>query len=509
MNPTDNPRAEQQEIDASAKWPVLVFFGSALVWLLIGGALQLVASIQLHTPEFLANTPWFKDHLPFFIADSAWFTHGRVAPAAQNALVYGWGFNAAFGFALWLMARLSAATLRSGGWLLVAAKFWNVGLTLGLIGILTGASTSYELMEMPRFVTLLLLGAYLLIGVWAVTTFSVRNTEQVFASQWYILGAAFWFPWLYLAASRLLVEAPVRGVVQAVVNAWYVNGVYGLWFLPLALAAAYYFLPKILGRPIYDYYIAPIAFWWLAVTTAFAAGSRLIGGPVPAWVATLGTVANFLVLAAVVMIGVNLFGTLAGRFGAAQKSLTLRFILLSLFSFLAVVVLNFLLSLRGFAVTAQFTLLPELRDWLMLYGCFSTAMFGAAYFLLPRITGKGWRSTALIQAHYGATVLGLLAVLVALGAGGWIQGRMLNDAGVQFSSITQALVPWLTLRSLALVTLLVGHAAFLINFVWIACPINSRATADAAIQNPPDMTVPTALTHSSPHAHGTATEGAH
>ena len=38
MNSTDkNARTEQAEIDASAKWPVLVFFGSALVWLLLGG----------------------------------------------------------------------------------------------------------------------------------------------------------------------------------------------------------------------------------------------------------------------------------------------------------------------------------------------------------------------------------------------------------------------------------------------------------------------------------------
>src|ERR1700690_1741890 len=155
MNSTDHPspepvegipRSEQQDIDASAKWPVLVLFGSALLWLLVGGALQLVASIQLHTPAFLAACEWF--------------THGRVAAAAQNALVYGWGMNAGFAFSLWLMARLSAAALRSGGWLLVAASFWNLGLTLGLIGILTGASTSYELLEMPRFVTMLLLGSY-------------------------------------------------------------------------------------------------------------------------------------------------------------------------------------------------------------------------------------------------------------------------------------------------------------------------------------------------------------
>lgn len=476
MNPPDtNDRSEQQEIDASAKWPVLVLFGSALVWLLVGGALELVASIQLHSPALMA--------------DCEWFTHGRVAAAAQNALVYGWGMNAGFAFALWLMARLSAAALRSGGWVMVAALFWNFGLTLGLIGILNGASTSYELLEMPRFVTLLLLGSYLLIGVWIVTTFTVRNTENVFASQWYLLGAAFWFPWLYFVARTMLFTAPVHGVVQSIVNAWYVSGLYGLWFVPLALAAAYYFLPKILGRPIYDYYIAPIGFWWFAVTTAFAGGSRLIGGPVPAWVATLGAVANFLVIAAVVMIGVNLFGTLSGRFAAAQKSLTLRYILLSLFGFIVASALNYLLSSRDFAMTAQFTFIPALRDWVLFYVCFSTAMFGAAYFYLPRVTGKAWRSPALIKIHYGATALGVLALVVGLFWAGWHQGRLLNDAGVQFSDITRALAPWLKFHTVMLVVLLVGHAAFLLNFIWIACPFNSRATAVAAINNPPAMEV--------------------
>src|ERR1700712_1321242 len=159
MNSTDkNVRTEQAEIDASAKWPVLVFFGSAIGWLLFGGALQLIASIQLHSPAFLAACPWT--------------THGRLVPAAQNALVYGWGMNAAFAFGLWLMARPSAATLRHGGCPFVPSKFLNVGGTLGILGILGGYSTSFELLEMPRYVTLILLVAYALIGVWAVTTFS-------------------------------------------------------------------------------------------------------------------------------------------------------------------------------------------------------------------------------------------------------------------------------------------------------------------------------------------------
>lgn len=473
MNSPDQSRAEQQEIDASAKWPVLAFFGSALFWLLAGGVLQLIASIQLHSPSFLA--------------DCAWFTHGRVSAAGTNAFIYGWGMNAGFAFALWLMARLSAATLRSGGWLLVAAKFWNVGVFLGIAGIMTGASTSFDLLEMPRFVSLLLLGSYLLIGIWVVTTFSVRNTENVYVSQWYLLGAVFWFPWLYLASQRLLVETPVHGTVQAIANAWYVHGLNNLWFLPLALAAAYYFLPKILGKSIYDYYVAIIGFWWLSVTLAFAGGARLIGGPVPAWVGTLGTASNMLALIGVLIVCVNLFGTLAGRVGDVKKSVTLKFVVLGILGFVVAIVLDFLLSLRDVAATAQFTFIPEVRDWVVVYACFSTAMFGAAYFFLPRVTGKAWRSPALVTAHAYATLLGVVVLVVGLTYAGWQQGVMLNDASVPFANITKAMQPWFAFRTVVLMLLTLGHLAFAINFVWIACPFSSQSTPEAAIKTPPAL----------------------
>ena len=58
MNSTDhNGRTEQMEIDASAQWPVLAFFASAVGWLVLGGALQLAAAIQLHTPAFWSTQP--------------------------------------------------------------------------------------------------------------------------------------------------------------------------------------------------------------------------------------------------------------------------------------------------------------------------------------------------------------------------------------------------------------------------------------------------------------------
>lgn len=482
MNSTaSNSRAEQLEIDASTRWPVLVFLGSGLVWLLLGGVFQLAANIQLHNPAFLA--------------DCAWTTHGRLAPAAQNILVYGWGFNAAFAFMLWLMARLSATTLRHGGWLFVAAKFWNLGVTLGVGGILAGYSTSFDLLEMPRFVVLLLLAAYALVGVWAVTTFSIRNTENVYASQWYLFGAAFWFPWLYSVAQIMLFRSPVRGVLQPIVEAWYVNGVYGLWFAPVALAAIYYFLPKLLGKPVAGYYTAPLAFWWFVFATALAGGSRLIGAPVPVWIPTLGVVAHMLLVLPLIVFGVNFLGTLKGSFGAAFGSPTLRFVTLSIVSFFLAAILAIVLAMRSVAVTHQFTLIESLRDWLLFYPFFSAAMFGAAYFYLPRLTGKAWRSSALTGAHFGATVLGVVLLFVGLAAGGCQQGRMLADASVSFGQITDSLAGWHTLNSVGLGLLLLGHVAFFINFFFISCPLTSRDTAAAEIPAPPALTLATKEGH--------------
>ncbi|WP_438479452.1 cbb3-type cytochrome c oxidase subunit I [Oleiharenicola lentus] len=469
-------RTEQIEIDASAKWPVLAFFGSALLWLLVGGAMQLAAAIQLHTPSFLANCEWT--------------THGRLAPAAQNALVYGWGMNAAFAFGLWLMARLSATTLRHGGWLFIAAKFWNLGVTLGLVGILGGYSTSFELLEMPSYVSLLLLVAYALIGVWAITTFSIRNTENVYASQWYLFGAAFWFPWLYAVAQIMLFKAPVRGALQPIVNAWYVHGLYSLWFVPVALAAIYYFLPKLLGKPVANYYLAPMAFWWLVVSSAFAGGSRLIGAPVPVWIPTLGVVANMVSLVAVFVIGLNIFGTLSGRLGEVKNSLTLRFILLSVVGFFLAFIFNVGLATRAVASVAQFTVLDGLRDWLVFYVCFSSAMFGAAYFFLPRLTSREWRSGALVKLHFGATLVGVVLLTVGLTYAGFKQGSLLNDHAVAFADLSKSMSTWYALRSAVFGLLLVGHGAFFINFLGLACPVNSKKTAVAQFRNPPALQSP-------------------
>src|ERR1035437_1861923 len=150
-------RAELSEIDASTKLPVMFFLCSAVLWLLVGTAFALISSFKLHTPGFLG--------------DIEWLTFGRARTAHLNAVIYGWSVNAAFAVAFWLMARLSRSVLRHAGLLMIAGAFWNIGVTIGIIGILAGDSTSIEWLEIPPYATLLLFVAYALIGAWALITF--------------------------------------------------------------------------------------------------------------------------------------------------------------------------------------------------------------------------------------------------------------------------------------------------------------------------------------------------
>lgn len=469
-------RSEQAAIDASAKWPVLCLVASSVFWLLVGGALQLTAAIQSHSPGFLAGCEWF--------------TFGRVHPAAQNALAYGWGMNAALAISLWLMARLSATTLRHGGWLMVATKFWNIGVLLGVLGILGGWSTSFELLEMPRFVVLLLLVGYALIAAWVVTTFSIRNTENVYASQWYLLAAVFSFPWLFAVAQVMLLKAPVAGTLQALVNAWYVNGLLALCFVPFGLAIAYYFLPKLIGRPVNLYYVAPLGFWWLVAAGGLLAGTRLVNAPVPVWIPTLGVAAALMLVVPITVVALNLAGSLLSAGGKLGRSLTLPFIAVGVVAFLLWGVLAIVTSTRALAADFQFTLGPSGLDWLAIYGAFSIPAFGALYFIVPRLTGREWAAPALIRAHFWAAALGLLLYVGASIVGGFEQGALLAKAEVPFAEVSAALVPWLGARSIALMLLAIGHVAFAVNFAWAVCPYNSGHAADAVLTPPAAMPVP-------------------
>ncbi len=438
-------------IDESSRVPVLVFFSAGVAWLIVGTVLALVASVKLHSPGFLA--------------DLSWCTFGRVRPAHLNTMSYGWASQAGIGVMLWMFARLSKARLRLPRLLVVAAVIWNVALVAGTVGILAGQSTAVEWLEFPPYVAPLLTLAFAIIAVAAFLTFSDRQEGHVYVSQWYLFGAAFWFPWLYVTANLLILFVAVRGVLQPAVNWWFAHNVLGLWLTPIGVAAAYYLIPKVLGRPIYSYYLSIIGFWALAFFYNSAGIHHLIGGPMPAWMITYSIVASVMMLIPVGTVAINHHMTMLGRFRALRYSPTLRFIVFGAMSYTAVSVQGSLQSLRTINEVTHFTHYTVAHAHLGVYAFFTMTMFGSMYYIVPRLTNWEWSSANLIRVHFWSSAVGIALYWMALTWGGWFQGRMLNDSSIPFMEIVQYTLPYLQARSLSGVLMTIGHFAFAWLFI--------------------------------------------
>lgn len=428
----------------------MLYFGSGLAWLFVGTVLALMASIKLHKATFLG--------------DVAWLTYGRIEPAAANAIVYGFAMQTALGALLWIMCRLGNVRLLFQPTLCVAGLIWNLALTVGFIGILTGASTGYEWLEMPKFAALMMFVAYAMIGVCAATNFHFRGQRALYPSQWYLLGALFWFAWIYSAANLLLLVVPVRGVFQNVVNAWYVANLTDLWFTSVALAIVFYFLPKLIDRPLYSDLLAAFGFWTLAFFAQWTGMTRLISGPVPAWMPSVGVAANGLMLVPLIAVAMNWYLTAEGRVRVLKQSDTGRFIWFAAISYVVAASVQILLGLREVSEVTQFTYAEVARTQLLLHGFVAMALFGAVYYIVPRVTEIEWPALKAVRSHFMCYAVGVVLIFVGLGAGGVLQGFRMNQTTAEFVSVTRSTIPFVGVSTLGILLLLIGQIFLLRNF---------------------------------------------
>ena len=449
--PAGERRLAATEIDASCRWPLLLLFCSGICWLVFGTGLGLISSIKLHAPGFLADCPWL--------------TLGRVRPATMNSILYGFASQVGLGVLLWLMCRLGGVKLLFQLPLLLAWKLWNIAVTVGVLAILAGASTGFEWLEMPGYAAGMLFAAYVMIGLCAVATFTLRRQRELFPSQWYLLAALFWFPWIYSAANYLLVLDPVRGTLQSAVNAWYTGNLLGLWLPPIGLAAIFYFVPKLTGQPLYSRQLAAFGFWTLAFFTNFAGLTGLIAGPVPRWMPSVSSAASVCLLVPLLSNGWNWHLTNAGNRAACKTDLVLRFVLFGAACYLVNGLLAAAMALPTVSNLTNLTYAVVGRTQLLLHGFVGMVLFGCLYYIVPLLVRMRWPNEKWIRLHLVFSATGVTLLWLALTIGGLLQGFRLADARIPFLSVLKGTIPFVGLSTLGVLLLLAGQLVFLANFV--------------------------------------------
>jgi cytochrome c oxidase cbb3-type subunit I len=440
-------KSDSGEIDRSCCLPSLALFGGAALWLVIGSVLGLLASIKFHAPDFLANC--------------AWLTYGRLQPAADDALLYGFCLPAGLGAALWLLARLSQTPVRGVIVPIVAANLWHLGVLVGLVAILIGDSTGFTWLEFPRGGSVPIFFAYLLLALWAMMIFAGRRERALYPSQWFLVAALFWFPWIYSTANLFLVAWPVRGVAQAVIGWWFANNLLVVWMGLVGLGAAFYFLPKLAGRPLQSHYLALFAFWTFILFATWCGIPP--GAPVPAWLPTLSSVGAAWLIVPLIVIAMMTWRTAGFITPECLSGGIYSFIRLGIGSFRWSLLMLIAMACPYIGRMTDFTWFGLAQTELQLYGFFAMTMFGASYYLLPRVVGIEFPFPRLVRVHFWLSLAGIALLVIPLAIGGIVQGLKWQDPNIAFAESTRAMLPFLRVSTTGLLLMLLGNLLFFAN----------------------------------------------
>jgi len=449
---SSSPAAEAPAValseEQSARWPVLLMLWGGVNWLVLATLLGLLTSLKFHGPGLMA--------------DSAWLTYGRLQPVFWTILLYGFGLQSGWAAGLWMLMRLGRTSVVLPWAAITGACLWNLGLVIGVVGILAGQSTGHPWLEMPGYATPLLLLGCALVSASLLATFQARRTLELEPAQWFLLAAIFWFPWVYSTAQILLVLAPVRGIMQAVVAWWF--GAQLLWFCLafVGLAILWELIPGLVGRPLHSRYLALFAFWLLVLCTGWRGIPN--SAPVPAWMPSVSTVFAVFSVVPLLAVALNFHRTLAGRYRAMTKDSVRVLALTSVLAYGLVTLLGILQRLPSISRTTDLTFFGPGVQALFVYGFLGSALLAISYEIVPRLLPTAFPSRALGRFQVATWVLGLVIHAFPLVLGGIAQGTALNQPEREFMDAFQPGLMALRLSTLGDLLLLVSATLYAFNF---------------------------------------------
>jgi cytochrome c oxidase cbb3-type subunit 1 len=90
-------------------------------------------------------------------------------------------------------------------------------------------------------------------------------------------------------------------------------------------------------------------------------------------------------------------------------------------------------------------------------------MFGAVYYVLPRLAQAELPSPGLVRLHFWCAVLGLMLFVLPLAVGGVLEGRAMNDARIAFMDASKVSLPFLRVSITGDLLMAAGHLLLAVN----------------------------------------------
>ncbi len=409
----------REAVDRSCRGPVLFLAFSAVAWLLVYSLFALLAGVKVHASGMMA--------------DSAWLAYGRIQPASQLALQFGFLVQLGLAVSAWILSHRGKTVLVDGGYLIFGGMLWNAGVTLGFLGILAGNASGLEGLQMPGKVLPLLFFGFVLVGLSLVQTNNRRTDEEMSPAQWFLFAATLWLPWV-LAGSYLLIHFfHAKGVVANIVDWWFIQNFARVYLTFVGLGTLFHFLPALSGRQLVGRGHAQFAFWVMLLFGSVGGVSP--GAPVPAWLPALSTVTAVFYFFGVIAAWVSLTRTISGASAADDAdSLVYNLMRLAALVFISISVVNVFFAFPGPGSTAEFTTYGPAMELLFNLGFVGLTLIAALYHIFPRLAGMDF-SPRMTRIQTTAIVLGFFGATLPTALGGLMSGDAELGSGFYFASL--------------------------------------------------------------------------
>jgi cbb3-type cytochrome c oxidase subunit I len=415
---------------------------AALAMVLYSALVGLIIALKFHWPDFLGDTPWL--------------TWGRLRYSHTQGIFFGWLGNAFLAFFYHAVPRLAGrpVTGRAVGWLLFVV--WNFLVVIpGWVLVQTGFSQPLEWAEFPIVTDVFVVFAFVLMVIQFVLPFFQRTLSGLYVSAWYILGGTVFTLFAYPVGN--FVPEFVPGAQGATYSGLWIHDAVGLYVTPFAVAILYFVIPSVTGRPIYSHFLSMLAFWMLFFLYPLNGTHHFIFSSIPMAAQTGAIVASVYLGMDVVLNVTNLLLSLRGAAGVVARDVPLRFVWVSILSYLAVSLQGSMQALMPVNRFVHFT------DWVIGHSHF--AMIGFASFAAIGGLLHAWKRTAGLRYNGGAAnwafwllAVGLFLMVLDLTAAGMVQGQLWQSDTPWIDSVSASQPYWIS-RSLAGLLVLAAFGA--------------------------------------------------
>ena len=429
------------------------YFVSGAIWGMIGALYGLTAALALIAPDLISQNPIF--------------TFGRLRPIHVNVVALGFVYSLLLGAGAYYVPRLCKLkglwNERLGN---IAVWIWNAVFVSAAITLHMGQTQARELAELVWWIDILVAVS---LGIYAINIYMTlvnRKEKILYVSVWYVAGGITWTISVYFIGNIMWLppHGAIPGIMDAVWLWFYGHNVVGLILTPMAVATAYWIIPRAVKAPVWSHTMSLIGFWVLLVVYTHTGTHHLIQAPVPQWLKVISIVDSFALLIPVFTVLFNIWLPMRGRLGMLHNNIGAKFAFVGTIWYAIVCLQGPMQSLPSVQKLTHFTHWVVAHAHIAILGFAGFIAIGATYTILPIILKKPLYSKRLADLHYWIIMIGLIVMFVDLTAAGLVQGSgWLNK--IPFYRIVSQLNIYMVVRAMSGVAIVASLIIFFYNIV--------------------------------------------